>query len=193
LKKGFTLVELSIVLIIIGLIIGGVIKGTDLINSAQQKKIYNTWVKEWQIVINMYQDKTGNVLADGADNGGETGAADGAMDDIDLNATSTVQDRLKEIGLTVPTSNVAASNGGAYRIQGKYVTSEAVITLDKHATTGKNLMKIAGVPTDVAISFDTITDGVLGQGTGNFTWDGNTSTEWPNVETTTTVDVVLEL
>ena len=192
-KKGFTLVELSIVLIIIGLIIGGVIKGTDLINSAQQKKIYNTWVKEWQIVINMYQDKTGNVLADGADNGGETGAADGAMDDIDLNATSTVQDRLKEIGLTVPTSNVAASNGGAYRIQGKYVTSEAVITLDKHATTGKNLMKIAGVPTDVAISFDTITDGVLGQGTGNFTWDGNTSTEWPNVETTTTVDVVLEL
>lgn len=192
-KKGFTLVELSIVLIIIGLIIGGVIKGTDLINSAQQKKIYNTWVKEWQIVINMYQDKTGNVLADGADNGGETGAADGAMDDIDLNATSTVQDRLKEIGLTVPTSNAAASDGGAYRIQGKYVTSEAVITLDKHATTGKNLMKIAGVPTDVAISFDTITDGVLGQGTGNFTWDGNTSAEWPNVETTTTVDVILEL
>ncbi len=192
-KKGFTLVELSIVLIIIGLIIGGVIKGTDLINSAQQKKIYNTWVKEWQIVINMYQDKTGNVLADGADNGGETGAADGAMDDIDLNATSTVQDRLKEIGLTVPTSNAAASDGGAYRIQGKYVTSEAVITLGKHDTTGKNLMKIAGVPTDVAISFDTITDGVLGQGTGNFTWDGNTSAEWPNVETTTTVDVILEL
>lgn len=191
-KKGFTLVELSIVLIIIGLIIGGVIKGTDLINSAQQKKIYNTWVKEWQIVINMYQDRTGNVLADGTDNGG-TGTADGAMDGIDLNATSTVQARLKEIGLTVPTGNVATSNGGAYRIQGEYVTSEAVITLDKHATTGKNLMKISGMPTDVAISFDTITDGVLGQGTGNFKWDGNTSAEWPNVETTTTVDVVLEL
>lgn len=190
-RKGFTLVELSIVLIIIGLIIGGVMKGTDLINSAKQKKVYNTWLKEWQVVINMYQDRTGKVLADGIANGGTAASEDGAMDGIDLNATSTVQDRLKEIGLKLPTSNVASS--GAYRIEGKHITSEAVITLSKDTTSGKNIIKISDVPTDVAVAFDTIADGELGQGSGSFKWDGNTTLQWPNVETTKKVNVILEL
>lgn len=37
-QKGFTLIELSIVLVIIGLLIGGVIKGQDLINNTKTTK-----------------------------------------------------------------------------------------------------------------------------------------------------------
>ena len=33
-KRGFTLIELSIVLVIIGLIVGGILVGQDLINAA---------------------------------------------------------------------------------------------------------------------------------------------------------------
>lgn len=37
-KNGFTLIELSIVLVIIGLIVGGVLVGRDLINAASVRK-----------------------------------------------------------------------------------------------------------------------------------------------------------
>ena len=42
--RGFTLIEMAIVLIIIGIIIGAVIKGKDLIRSAEQKKIYTKYL-----------------------------------------------------------------------------------------------------------------------------------------------------
>ncbi len=39
--KGFTLVELAIVLVIIGIILGAVLKGQELINNAKMKRAYN--------------------------------------------------------------------------------------------------------------------------------------------------------
>ena len=54
-KNGFTLIELSIVLVIIGLIIGGVLVGQDLINAAtiraqiSQIEKYNTAVHTFQL------------------------------------------------------------------------------------------------------------------------------------------------
>ena len=38
-QSGFTLVEMAIVLVIIGLLIGGVLKGQELINSAKVKNL----------------------------------------------------------------------------------------------------------------------------------------------------------
>ncbi|HCR85465.1 MAG TPA: hypothetical protein DIV86_02190 [Alphaproteobacteria bacterium] len=43
-KKGFTLVELAIVIIIVGLIIGGILAGQNLLNNAERQKV----VKEFQ-------------------------------------------------------------------------------------------------------------------------------------------------
>jgi prepilin-type N-terminal cleavage/methylation domain-containing protein len=40
-QKGFTLVELAIVLVIIGIILGAVLKGQSLINNAKIKRVYN--------------------------------------------------------------------------------------------------------------------------------------------------------
>jgi len=40
-QSGFTLVEIAIVLVIIGLLLGGVLKGQELINSAKVKNYAN--------------------------------------------------------------------------------------------------------------------------------------------------------
>ena len=55
-ESGFTLIELAIVLVIIGLLLGGVLKGQELINSAKVKNMANDF-KNIQIQIYSYQDK----------------------------------------------------------------------------------------------------------------------------------------
>ena len=41
-QKGFTLVEIAIVLVIIGLLVGGILKGQELINSARVRNLADT-------------------------------------------------------------------------------------------------------------------------------------------------------
>jgi prepilin-type N-terminal cleavage/methylation domain-containing protein len=53
-KNGFTLVELSIVLVIIGLIVGGVVGGQALVQSAKSQKIIKE-VREIQTAWNTFQ------------------------------------------------------------------------------------------------------------------------------------------
>ena len=54
--SGFTLIELAIVLVIIGLLLGGVLKGQELINSAKVKNLITDF-KNTQIYVYGYQDK----------------------------------------------------------------------------------------------------------------------------------------
>ena len=65
-KKGFTLVELAIVLVIIGIILGAVLKGQEMINSAKVKRLYGQQ-KEIVAAIYTYYDKYGKFPGD--DNG----------------------------------------------------------------------------------------------------------------------------
>lgn len=55
-QSGFTLIEIAIVLVIIGLLLGGVLKGQELINSAKVKNLA-TDLKNIPVFIYGYQDK----------------------------------------------------------------------------------------------------------------------------------------
>ncbi len=57
-EKGFTLIELAIVLVIIGIIIGMVLKGQDLIQNARMKKLVNE-VRKWEVPLWTCYDRKG--------------------------------------------------------------------------------------------------------------------------------------
>lgn len=55
-QTGFTLIEIAIVLVIIGLLLGGVLKGQELVNSAKVKS-FSADFKNIPVFIYGYQDK----------------------------------------------------------------------------------------------------------------------------------------
>lgn len=86
-QSGFTLVEIAIVLVIIGLLLGGVLKGQELINSAKVKN-FATDFRNIPLFIYGYQDKfkalpgddlnaTGRGFASATTNGDGNGVING--------------------------------------------------------------------------------------------------------------------
>ncbi|MBO1926960.1 prepilin-type N-terminal cleavage/methylation domain-containing protein [Thiomicrorhabdus sp. 6S2-11] len=71
-QKGFTLVEIAIVLVIIGLLLGGVLKGQEMINSAKIKADTDALVG-LQAAAYAYRDRTGYYPGDGDATNGKDG------------------------------------------------------------------------------------------------------------------------
>src|SRR3984893_12588789 len=55
-QRGFTLVEIAIVLVIIGLLIGGVLKGQELIYNQKVKSTYDSY-RQYTAAMYGYQDR----------------------------------------------------------------------------------------------------------------------------------------
>lgn len=64
-QSGFTLIEIAIVLVIIGLLLGGVLKGQELINSAKVKSLATDF-RNIPVFIYGYQDKFRSLPGDDA-------------------------------------------------------------------------------------------------------------------------------
>jgi prepilin-type N-terminal cleavage/methylation domain-containing protein len=94
-QAGFTLIELAIVLVIIGLLLGGVLRGQELINSAKVKN-FATDFRNIPVYIYAYQDKFRAVPGDdkaavahvaATKNGNGNGALEGTWFDVKTNDT----------------------------------------------------------------------------------------------------------
>lgn len=55
-QAGFSLVELAIALMIIGLIVGGILKGQELLESARLKSVL-TQVNEYRVAVTTFMDR----------------------------------------------------------------------------------------------------------------------------------------
>lgn len=88
-RTGFTLIEMSIVLVIVGLIIGGILTGRDLIKSAELRATLSQ-IEKYNTATNTFRNKYGGLPGDlqvndaskfgfftFTINGGQTGLGDG--------------------------------------------------------------------------------------------------------------------
>lgn len=184
-NKGFTLIEMAIVLIIIGIIIGAVVKGKDVIKSAEQKRLYSTFVREWQVAYNNYYDRTGWILGD--DNTTTNTTRDGHCGNGgSLADAATLDSQLSNAGLNPPAAgSTGLSNERTYTdFNGRQYT----LTLEfVYNSTSGNHIRISnsttGVPMDLGLAWDRIIDGTADGNDGDFLFDTNITTtgvnDWP--------------
>ena len=125
-QAGFTLIELAIVLVIIGLLLGGVLRGQELINSAKVKNMARDF-QNVQVYIYGYQDKykalpgddhsaNTHVAATNAANGTQNGVIEGAWN------TSTTGDEscafwedVRRAGLAPGSTTASCAAGNTYQ------------------------------------------------------------------------------
>src|ERR1700735_3583176 len=62
-ERGFTLIELSIVLVIIGLIVGGILVGQDLIKAAETRAQISQ-IEKYNSAVNTFRGKFGGLPGD---------------------------------------------------------------------------------------------------------------------------------
>lgn len=150
-EKGFTLIELAIVLVIIGIIIGAVLKGQDLIENARHKKL-STEVKQWETLTWTYYDRKGRFPGDSD--------KDGTIDD---GAVKTDFDGANFIN--APTTNkLTLGSASFYLFLGNAGDKQNIIAVCINEACGANVFKTE----DLAYgeSIDTSIDGESNGETG---------------------------
>ena len=190
-NQGFTLIEMAIVLIIIGIIIGAVIKGKDLIRSAEQKKIYTKYLNAWRMGYANFYDRTGKRLGDFYDasmsSEGQDGKADtdnghdGAISNTERGYLKTGDPLgsdfrgLDNVGLTAPSTNTG--NCWEYTYTDKDGGGHSINVGFKYDSQYKyNYMWVSGLPNELGMALDTIIDNVADGTSGDFLCFGASDT-----------------
>ncbi|MDJ0916084.1 MAG: prepilin-type N-terminal cleavage/methylation domain-containing protein [Desulfobacterales bacterium] len=165
-QAGFTLVEIAIVMIIIGLLIGGVLKGKAMIQNAKVKRLVSD-VDKMRAAVLTYQDKYGMLPGDENDpntppgdtfNAGGGNANNGRFDEQDGRELEDL--RLAGLLPGTGTTLVNHSFGGTMRVDWIGVSGN------------NNYIYLTNIPSEVCLEIDSkYDDGVFN--TGEIRANGN--------------------
>ena len=174
-QQGFTLVEIAIVLVIIGLLLGGVLKGQEIITNAKVKNLENS-VDGLAAAIYSYQDRYRAYPGDddratrfpglaAAQNGNGDGIIAGAFDKVvPADETSKLWLHLRNSGLVSGEVAPGALNNAAYTnprnafggVTGAATSGAAPATLMKTIT--GTYIGFTNIPNPIAIILETRAD-----------------------------------
>jgi len=158
-QTGFTLVEIAIVLVIIGLILGGVLKGQVLIDNAKYKNFVKQ-VESYRAAVYTFQDTyralpgdIGVITAlDGATAGDGNGVIDGAECNIDEEESCKVWSHLRYAGIIAGDPSIITADAPPTHTYGGQVSAIATGSWANDVNEIKILT--LGIPGDVAQRYD---------------------------------------
>lgn len=204
-QSGFTLIELAIVLVIIGLLLGGVLRGQELINSAKVKNLAADF-RNVPVYVYAYQDKFRALPGDDAgavahvevtatQKGDNDGKIEGAWDSADATQESALfWLHARKAGLAPGSTNIddtgfypTNAEGGRVGVSG---TSPITSLSGQYVVCSKGISGKFAKQLDLTMDNGTSADGsmqALEQPVGSGTGSGGTTaaTAYDNAKTYT--------
>ena len=149
-QSGFTLVEIAIVLVIIGLLLAGVLKGQELIESSRTKRMAND-LTSFTAMITSYQDRYRGIPGD------------------DAIATTTYSARWDAAAVTAVTSNGLIGAGADAAIFPAVATAENTMAIQalRYAGFLEGNGAVVTLPANAAGGLIALTNNVMGFGDVN--------------------------
>ena len=169
-QRGFSLVELSVVLIVIGLVLSAVAVGRDLQRSAANQRLSTDFIQGWQLAYEAYFNGVGRPPGDNPAN--PTGRVNGDVTPAGSELCgATMINAFLAAGIRVPTGRTEGqqdryvyldSNGNPQEVQVCFRSvdcAEPAATVGNYVTRPRNVMVIKGVTFSLAGALDQQIDG----------------------------------
>lgn len=194
-QKGFTLVELSLVLVIIGIIIAAVTITSQVQRSAEYTSVFTRFVSSWASAYQTYFDYTGRVLEDTVPATGQVnGSATTSGTKVcgrGTGVTTTLLTAITAAGIELPAGRgrgyedlaiYLASDGSPQQLSicFRYLTNWPTSL----GTQPANVMEISGLTAEFAKKIDAMldvnSDAAWGVFRNSANYTSTTSVSWPD-------------
>ena len=169
-QSGFSLIELSVVLIVIGLVIGAVAVGRDLQRSAANQRLSTDFIQGWQLAYEAYFNGVGHPPGDNPSN--PTGQVNGNISPAQTELCGpTMINMFLAAGIRVPTGRTEGqqdryvyldSNGNPQEVVVCFQSvpwSEPAATVGNYVALPRNVMVMKRVTFSLAGALDQQIDG----------------------------------